>query len=146
MSPIAKAVTLSLLLAAPVAAHNGVKDPQVMARMKVMGQVGDATKVLGNMARGKIAFDASEAAKAAAMLKTASEQVVPTFTLQASDPKSEAKPEIWSRFDAFSKDADALTAAAEAVDTSSLPALQQGLRAVGQTCKSCHSEFRINSD
>ena len=146
MSRVAKAFALSLLIAAPVAAHNGVKDPQVMARMQVMSQVGDATKVLGNMARGKISFDATEATSAAAKLKEASEQVVPTFTPQASDPKSEAKPEIWSRFDAFSEEADALTAAAEAIDTSSLSALQQGLGAVGQTCKSCHSEFRINSD
>ncbi|NQY62048.1 MAG: cytochrome c, partial [Cognatishimia sp.] len=54
-------LTSSLMIASMALAHNGVKNPAVMARMQGMEQIGAASKVLGNMARGRVAFDAEAA-------------------------------------------------------------------------------------
>ena len=67
---------------------------------------------------------------------------MPSFTPEASDPKSEAKPAIWTQFDDFSNEADALVQAASAIQTGDLAAVRQGLGQIGQTCKSCHSDYR----
>jgi cytochrome c556 len=103
------------------------------------------TKVLGDMAGGKVAFDAAAAETAKAGLSAAAAEIAAKFEPQASDPKSTAKPDIWANWDDFVKKADALAAAATALDASSVEGVQGGMAAIGGACKDCHSTYRAAS-
>lgn len=137
------ALAAALLAATAAAAHQGVKDPDVKARMDLMGEVKDATGVIGGMSRGKIAFDAAAAAEARAALIDAAARTPELFEPQATDPKTEARPEIWTNWDDFTAKSAALGTAAEALDTSSVDGLRAGLADIGATCKACHADYRM---
>lgn len=139
----AKAVILSLTLTAGVAiAKEGVEDPTVKARMDVMGVVGANTKVLGDMAGDKAPYDATAAEAAKLALAAAAAQIPAAFEVEADDPVSEARPDIWMNMEGFVEKANALETAAGAMDVSSLAALQAGMGTLAETCKSCHTDFR----
>ena len=135
-------LTSSLMIASMALAHNGVKNPAVMARMQGMEQIGAASKVLGNIARGRVAFDAEAAASAKAALAQQAAEIPVLFEAQEDDPKSEALPAIWSDFADFTAKADALRDAAEAMDVTSAETIAAGMGAVGGSCRSCHKAYR----
>ena len=66
------------------------------------------------------------------------------FKINASDPKSEARPAIWDEFDEFtrlSKDlAETSLVLAGSVD--SIDDLRPALKGVSSGCKACHSRYR----
>ena len=135
-----------LILATPALAHEGVSDPSVKARMDAMMAIGRATEVLGTMAKGERAFDATAASTAAAEIASHASQVPALFQDQATDPKSEALPAIWTNFNDFTAQSDALKLAAEGADTSSLSGLRGSMRAIGQSCGACHRDYRLTKD
>ena len=135
-------LTSSLMIASMALAHNGVKNPAVMARMQGMEQIGAASKVLGSIARGRVAFDAGAAASAKAALAQHAAEIPALFEAQEDDPKSEALPAIWSDFADFTAKADALKDAAEAMDVTSAETIAAGMCAVGGSCRSCHKAYR----
>jgi cytochrome c556 len=140
---VANAVIITLALGAGAAfAKEGVKDPTVKARMELMGTVGASTKVLGDMAGGKSAYDASAAAAAKAALVAAAAAAPAAFAIEADDPVSEARPDIWMNMEAFIEKAKGLEAAAGAINVSSVEGIQAGMGAIGGSCKACHSDFR----
>ena len=136
-------LTLVVVLgASAAAAHDGVMNPTVKARMDIMGEIKQSLGVIADMAKGKTAFDAATAETARQSLATAAAQVAPSFEARETDPKSEALPEIWSNWADFTDKADALTTAARMMDVSTLPALQDGLISAGETCRACHKPYR----
>lgn len=140
---VAKALILSLTLTAGVAiAKDGVQDPTVKARMDLMGTIGMNTKVLGDMAGGKAPFDATAADAAKVALAAAAAQIPAAFEVEADDPVSEARPDIWMNMEGFAEKAKGLETAAGAIDVSSLESVQAGMGAIGGSCKACHSDFR----
>lgn len=143
MQPIAKTVTFCLIFAAGAAfAKDGVTNPVVKERMDLMQVIRQNTGVLGDMASGKAAFDATAAATAKAALAAAAGEIPAKFEAEETDPVDEAKTDIWMMFDEFTLKAEALVTAAEAVDVASLEGLQGSMRAVGGSCQSCHETFR----
>ena len=135
---------LILGLATTAAAHTGVKDARVMAWMENMMLMADHTKVLGQMASGERAFDAAAAQAAAEGIAVTAAATPALFSIEASDPKSEALPAIWEKPEAFNAiaaalEADALSAAGS---VESPDALGQVMRTLGQHCRACHQEFR----
>ena len=144
MKTYSKALALGLVVAAGAAlAHENVKNPVVKERMMAMKTVGANTKVLGQMAKGEVAFDAARAAEATATLVATAGQVPALFEAPETDPVSEAKPEIWSNWDDFVSKSQAMAAAAGAMDTSSQAGVQAGMGALGGSCKACHSDYRL---
>jgi cytochrome c556 len=138
-----KFLALGLIVAAGIAvAKEGVQDPTVKARMDLMGTIAMNTKTLGDMAGGKTAFSAEDAAAAKAALAAAAADIPAKFEPQATDPVSEAKPEIWTNWDDFVAKSEGLLKAAEALDTSSVETIQAGMGAIGGACKACHSDYR----
>jgi cytochrome c556 len=136
-------LAVALMLVAGVAiAKEGVKDPTVKARMDLMAVVATNTKTLGEMAGGKIPFDATAAAAAKSALAAAAAEIPAKFEPQATDPVTEAKAEIWTNWDQFVAKSEALLKAAEAVDTASPETIGAGMGAIGGACKDCHSTFR----
>lgn len=144
MNMTSKALVVGLLLAAGVAiAAEGVTDPTVIAREDVMKINAGAMKTLGGMAKGDVAFDAVAAEAAKAALIAAAADIPVKFKEPATDPKSAAKPEIWTNWDEFADYAGKLSAAATAMDASSLEGVRAGIDAVGKSCGDCHTEFKI---
>lgn len=131
------------ILASGAVAHAEVQNEAVKARMEAMKAIGGAMKTIGGMAQGKVAFDADAAAAAVAVMEAQSAQVPALFEAQESDPKSEAKPEIWTNWDDFVSKSQALNAAAKAADASSPEALGASLGPIGGACKSCHTAYRM---
>lgn len=118
-------------------------DPDVIARQGLMKEMGGAAKAMGDMASGKTAFDAAAAATAKATIVDHAGQIAAKFEKNPTDPGSEAKPEVWSNWDDFLKDAKGLETAATALDTTSAATLGAGMAVVGGACKECHTEYRM---
>lgn len=139
-----------IVLAAAVTAAAGMAfakgertEPEAKARAEVMVTVAAQTKVLGDMAGGKTAFDAAAAEAAKLELAAAAGSMAEVFATEgAADPASESAPAIWTGWDDFIAKADGLKVAAEGVDTASLDGIKAGMGAIGGTCKDCHSTYR----
>ncbi|MCA3449974.1 MAG: cytochrome c [Rhodobacter sp.] len=132
----------TLILAGAAFAKEGVQDPAVKARMDLMGVIAANTKVLGEMAGGKVAFNAQAAATARANLTAAAAGIPAKFEPQATDPVSDAKPDIWTNWDDFLTKSETLLVQAEALDTTSLESIQAGMGGIGGSCKACHSAYK----
>ena len=132
------------LVAVAAFAHSGVKNPAVMKRMNAMSAVGDATKVLGEMAKGATAFDAAAADAALAVIAAKAAEVPALFEAAETDPKSEALPAIWEDYGDFTAKAKAMEVAAQAAQGTLVAQadVRGALAAVGETCKGCHKSYR----
>lgn len=145
MKHATKALALGLALVAGVAMAAEATDPTVKARQELMDVIGMNTGILGKMAGGETAFDAAAAEGAKAAIAGAAAEIAAKFEPQAADPKSTAKEDIWANWDDFVKKGDALKAAAEAMDATTLEGVQAGMGAIGGSCKDCHTTYRIPS-
>ena len=142
---VIKLLTLIFLVISSVAfAHSGVKDQNVKERMMVMKAMADNTKVIGQMLKRKTQFDANEAKSALERLSSLSLKPPKVFTVNATDPKSEAKPAIWDEFDEFTKLSLDLaeTSIALASSIEIIEDLRPALKRISSGCKSCHSKYR----
>lgn len=137
-----KAIVASLILAAGVAFAKST-DPDAMARQALMGTIGMNTKILGDIAGGKVAFDATAAEAAKTALAEAAGKIAATFEPQGTDAESKAKPEIWTSWDDFVAKAEALNKAALATDATTVEGIGAGMAGIGATCKDCHSKYRL---
>ena len=140
-----KLLTLIFLVISSVAfAHSGVKDQNVKERMMVMKAMADNTKVIGQMLKRKTQFDANGAKSALERLSSLSLKTPKVFTVNATDPKSEAKPAIWDEFDEFTKLSLELaeTSIVLANSIENIEDLRPALKRISSGCKSCHSKYR----
>jgi cytochrome c556 len=138
-----KALTLTLIAAGGLAIAAEATNPAAKARQETMDAIGAAAKVLGDMAKGSTPHDAAAAAEAQAALAAAAATVTTLFEPNESDPKSKARPEIWTDWAGFQTKAEALVAAAGALDPSSLDGIKAGMGAIGGACGACHEAYRM---
>jgi len=127
-----KSLILILAMAGGVA-YAAATDPDVLARQHLMDANGAAVKTLGGMAKGDIAFDATAAAGIEAAWK-----------VNATDPDSHSKPEIWDNMADFVTKGNALGTAAAALDTTSLDGVKAGLDGIGGACGACHKVYKTS--
>lgn len=136
---------IAALLAAAAAtaalAHQGVDDPQVLARMQHMERLAESTKTIGRMAKAEVAFDAQAANTALAAISTEARDIPDYFEDEADDPKSEARPEIWQDWQTFAALSEKLADAATQ-DIASEGDLRPALAEIGAACRACHETFR----
>ncbi len=137
------ALALSAALIGGAATSAMATDANVEARHALMKSFGGAAKALGGMAGGEVAFDAAAAATAKAALVDGAAQIGAKFEVNAQDPESEAKPEVWTNWDDFLVKAKAMADAAGAMDVASLDGIKAGMGAVGGACKDCHMTYRM---
>lgn len=125
-------------------AHTGVKNMTVMKRMEAMKSIGESTKVLGQMAKGELVFDAEAAREAAMAIARHAAETPALFKEKAEDSKDEAKPVIWDRYEDFvAKSEDLEVLAARLAETvANLDDVRSGLGQIGATCKACHAVYR----
>lgn len=140
-----KAIVIGAVLTAGAAFAEGDRtDPNAIARSDLMKLIGKNTGILGGMAKGEAAYDAAAAEGAKAAIVEAAAKIEETFKDQGgADPASEAKPEIWTNWDAFLAKAKDLGDAASAMDVASAETIGAGMGALGGTCKACHTDFRV---
>ena len=123
-------------------AHNGVKDPIVIKRMKLMSSIADNTKVLGQMIKKQIPFDAELAMEALTSIGDLAKATPAAFEINASDPKTGAKQIIWDEFKDFSELANQLADIAATNSISTYDDLRPVLMQTARSCKACHSKYR----
>lgn len=138
------AVLFALGAATAVTAHEGVKNPAVMARMQGMKEVAADVKVLGDMAKGQATFDQAAARAAAASIAQHAAEAPGLFKAREDDPKSEALPTVWERFDDFTAKSLELETIAIGLSTSITSAddLRPALQKLGANCTACHEVYR----
>ena len=140
------AMTMAIILgfaASAALAHVGVKDPQVKARMDGMKTMAADLKKLGLMARGVTPFDAANANAALLSLKTENDRIPALFAPAATDPKSEARPAVWTDPAGFAQRTAEMGQALDAMTTSSASQIAASLRNVGAACSACHEAYRV---
>lgn len=135
---------LAIIATAPVTARdsNGI-NKHVTQRMTLMTQQRATMEVLTDMMAGRRSFDRSAARNARRQLIRTTASIRKYFKKPALDPRSNARPLIWHRFDDFSKHAANAERAARALNTRSLPALRRSLPDLMHSCLSCHKSYRI---
>lgn len=138
------AIPVVVVLATAALAHEGVKNPAVMARMDGMSKIADNMKVIGNMAKGTETFDAEVLQQALTSIATKASEVPVLFEANEDDPKSEARPAIWTNFDDFKLKAVELEMLATDLSSSikTQEHLPPALQLLGENCKSCHGPYR----
>jgi cytochrome c556 len=109
--------------------------------MHGMKELGAATKVLGEMAKGTQSFDATAADAAMQKIRDETARIEALFEANEDDPKSEALPGIWTDFADFSVKTQALSDAAS-VDVGSLDDVKAVVPKIGATCSACHKVYR----
>ena len=137
-------ILYSLTTATIALAHADVENPTVKARMMAMTTIVENMRTLGGMAKGAAVFDLEQAKAALADIKRTAKTVPGLFKSDEMHPKSEALPLIWSNFADFTAKSEALedAAAQSLASFSSKDYLVPSIRALGATCRSCHSTYR----
>ena len=137
-------ILISLTISSVAFAHSGVKDKNVKERMMVMKEMAGNTKIIGQMLKGKTSFDTIQVKLALERLSALSLETPKVFTINATDPKSEAMPNIWDEFDEFTKLSKDLaeTSIVLANSVATIEDLRPALKKVSSGCKACHSRYR----
>ena len=125
-------------------AHSGVKDKNVKERMMLMKAMADNTKLIGQMLKKQTPIELNEVKRALEQLSSLSLQTPTVFEINATDPKSEAKQNIWDEFDEFTKLSDDLAKSTSelAILVEDVDDLRPTLMKVSEGCKACHSNYR----
>lgn len=111
-------------------------------RHELMEGIGKNAKVIGDALK---AGNNNGIEEAAGKIQTSATKIVPLFPKGSTDPKSRAKPEIWTHWDKFQETTKELAATSgDVVQTAhSSGDVKAAANKMFGTCKSCHDEFRV---
>jgi cytochrome c556 len=148
MRKIAMAIGVSVLLGGAlsmVSAH--MKDEELPAgpirdRHILMEGIGKNAKIIGDALKAGTNNGIEEAA---GKITASAAKIVPMFPKSSTDPKSRAKPEIWTHWQKFQDTAKELqTTAGVLVDTAHNGGdVKTAANRMFGACKTCHDEFRV---
>lgn len=101
---------------------------------------------LGQMAQGKIPYDAKAASDNADVVAAVAKLPWAAFVEGSDKGETRAKPEIWKESAKFKEAADKnqaeLAKVVTAAKTGNLDALKAAIGPAGASCKACHDNFR----
>jgi cytochrome c556 len=141
---------LALLAFVPLAFAHESATGVVKERMDLMDTQKEAMKVIGAMAKGTAPFDAAKAASAAQEIEDTAKKIPELFPEGTGGHPSEAKPEVWTKWDEFTADAEGLETAAKnlvmALEAPEAPEWKAKFKGVIDACKTCHKTFRMEDD
>ena len=136
----------TLLACGPAAAQFKSADDAIEYRQGALAVMGHHFGLVGAMANGKLPFDAKAAQVNADLVVTLAHLPWSGFIEGSDKGDTGAKPEVWSQADKFKADAqklqDAAVKLAAAAKTGEQAAIKAAFGATGETCKSCHDDFR----
>lgn len=154
MKKLITSVTFSVALAAGgglalAESHGMSAEDAIKARQTHMKLFAQNLGVLGGMAQGKVAYDATAAQAAADVLaENAQTSMVDLFPAGSDSDRfadTRALPAIWTNLEDFTSKAEALSVAALAMQDAagqSLEAVQGAMNGLGGACGSCHQSYR----
>ncbi len=150
-----------MLVVSQPTAHTGASGI-VKERMDAMGVLGDHARVVGDMLKGKTAFDADAVETAAAAFVMHGEQITglfPDTEESRSGARTEALPAIWSEWDDFVAIATRFTEdsrvfaniaskldSGEQSDEENSRAVRTAFFRTSKGCSGCHERFRLKQD
>ncbi len=151
MRPILLAVALVTLAAPAFAQDDDDLRKAVEVRQGMYKLYGNYFGPLAGMARGEIDYDAETARTAAESLAAVASidrtGFFPEGTSSEAMEGSAALPAIWEDMDDFTEGFDGVESATQSLAASAgdgLDALKQGVGQVGQSCKGCHDDYRMD--
>ncbi|MGP5060209.1 c-type cytochrome [Psychrobacter celer] len=124
-------------------------DPDVKARQDSMKSWGDAMGIMGDMAEAPDTFDAEIFKEQAAFL--AEDAATPWSHFENQEAAGNATEAVWSNVDGFRAEAENFQQAtaelnAAAQTATSMDDVMPAFGQVGQSCKSCHTDFKVKND
>jgi len=129
-----------------VSAHEATDLPAgpIRDRHELMEGIGKNAKVIGDLLKEGGTPDRPRIADAALKIQTSASKIAGLFPKGSTDPKSRAKPEIWTHWDKFQENARLLEANAGELANAALSGGDVGAasKKMFGTCKSCHDDFR----
>lgn len=142
----AAAAAASLVTALPAAAQFAKAEDAIKYRKASFTVMASHFSRIGAMVQGKVPFDAKAAADNAQLAAMMAPLPFTAFGEGTDKGDTKSKPEVWSQSDKFKAAATKmqeeiakLTAATKTGDAGTIKAAFGG---VGQSCKSCHDNFR----
>lgn len=142
------AIAIVTIILLPAYAHKGATGI-VLERMQSMSAMKDAIAIIGNMMRGRLAFDPQEAQKQAKTLQAHATSMVSQFpdNEESRQKATKALEAVWQKPENFASIANELELAAEkfaaqAVAASDAKALRDPFTVMAKTCTSCHEAYR----
>ena len=140
---------LAIGVASAALAHTGATGI-VKERMDTMSEIAKNMKALAAMVKSD-KVDADAAREIGSRVAEHANLFPSQFPEGSLSELSEARAEIWADFDDFEAKSEALaTAAVNLAETDpddlDRSALRQALKAMGQTCKSCHESYRVKKN
>lgn len=123
--------------------------PDIKARQDSMKSWGDAMGVMGDMAEAPDTFNAEVFKEQASFL--AGDAVNPWSHFEDSEAVGNATAAVWSNNEGFRAEAEhfqQVTAELDAAAQSatSIEEVLPALGAVGESCKSCHTDFKVKDN
>lgn len=142
-------ITLGFLGAGIGYSHTGATGI-VKERMDAMKDMGDKSKLVADMFKGKAEFDRvvlSDAAEAFAMHGSSMAKLFPDTTESRTGHKTEALPRIWDDWSTFSKKIDAFILLSDSLKaniagTEDEKELRKAFFQTTKACSGCHKKFR----
>jgi len=136
-------LALTLALATPGrTAQDQITDKHVKKRVAQMLMAQAAVATLTDMMAGRVMFQSRRARSARRTLIQTSRTFAKRFKKPHFDPRSHARPEIWTYWRDFKAHAKSSHDAAKQLNISTLGGLRRTLPNVLQTCLSCHDSYR----
>lgn len=144
---VLSAVVIAVLATGVAAtAHEGAMGV-VAERMAVMKHMAESMKTVGEMLNGRKVFDAAAAQASVAALHKNCHQAREQFSSGTADHATRASAAVWEKPDEFKAAMEGFDAAVKALATASeagdLDAMRVPFKNVGQSCSSCHEQFRL---
>ena len=136
---------LSLTLALSSGANAADTKDIIKHRVAVMEAIGGHFGATLSSMKDMRQFDGNQVFHAESVARLA-KIAVDTFPAGSGDGKTKALPEIWEKPDAFTKAMDDFVAKAEefavAAKANDMKAYGGAAKALGQSCKGCHDDFK----
>lgn len=132
-----------------LSACSGAVDPDVKARQDSMKSWGDAMGIMGDMAEAPETFDAAVFKEQAAFL--AEDSATPWSHFTNQEAVGNATEAVWVDVDGFRAEADNFQQATAELNTvaqnaTSIDEVMPAFGQVGESCKSCHTDFKVKKD
>ncbi len=126
----------------------------IKERMDAMGVMGDKSKIVANMFKGKTEFNAAaliDAADAFVMHGTGMAELFPDTDASRNGHKTEALPKIWDEWQEFSTMVDEFISSSKALketinSTNDIGTLKKAFFKTTKNCSGCHKRFRKPKD
>ena len=144
---------LSVIIAGSVFAHSGAKGV-VKQRMDAMADMGDKSKIVADMMKGKIEYTPAaiiDAADAFVMHGENMAEFFPDTKESRTGSKTEALPKIWDEWDDFSVMVTKFVERSKALqdfaaNTEDKTELKKAFFKTTKSCSGCHKRFRVQKN